>query len=157
MSQLVPEPCPHCKGKRRYGAGRAPCICTLGTGEVRGAVVIRPPKLTDNRRTKRSPLRPVTRADCANVPRPCPFVGCRWNTYLEGHGKDLKITAPHRYPWDVPPGESCVLDIAEGGPVTLERISEVLNCTRERIRQVEVMAMEHCQESRDRMKGPCDE
>lgn len=27
--------------------------------------------------------RPVTRADCANVPRPCPFVGCRANLLVD--------------------------------------------------------------------------
>lgn len=141
MSQLVPEPCPFCGGKRRYGAGRAPCLCTLGTGEERGAVVMRIPKPGLGWRKHPTHWRPKTREDCAKVPRPCPYVGCVFNLYLQGHGPDIKVTCPHRNPWDVPPEESCELDIADRGGMTLEGVAHVLNCTRERIRQVEFAAL----------------
>lgn len=142
MSALIPEPCPFCHGKRRFGAGRAPCICTLGTGEPRGAVVVRIAALGFDRRGRAKHWRPASRADCARVPRPCPYVGCVWNTYLQEHGRDVKVTAPHLNPWDVPPELSCVLDMADRGGMTLEQVAEVLNCTRERIRQVEFAALE---------------
>jgi Sigma-70, region 4 len=92
-------------------------------------------------------LRPMTRADCANLPRPCPFVGCRHNLYLQPHGHDMKITAPHRYPWNVPPGQSCALDCADSGGMTLEQIGSVLNCTRERVRQILASAVRRYQKA----------
>jgi hypothetical protein len=43
--------------------------------------------------------RPKTRADCADVPRPCPFVSCRWNLYLDVDNRGV-VTIPRP---DVPP------------------------------------------------------
>ncbi len=80
--------------------------------------------------------RPRTRGDCANVPRPCPFVGCRQNLYLDVQSNgNLKLNRP-----DIEPGEmrfSCCLDLAELGGMTLEQLGVVMNMTRERARQVE--------------------
>lgn len=143
MSQMVAEPCPFCHGKRRYGAARAPCLCTIGTGEPRAGVTVRiPSRDVGWPRRLASHERPRCRGDCSNVPRPCPFVGCVYNTYLQikAHG-DVKITRPHLYPWDVPPGESCILDLADQGGMTLEQIAQVYNWTRERVRQIEVSAI----------------
>jgi hypothetical protein len=141
MSKPEPVPCPFCGGKRRFGVGRAPCLCTLGTGEPRGAVVIRIPQQKIGRGRAAKHWRPTCRADCANVPRPCPFAGCLWNTYLQVRDDgSIKVTAPHRNLWDVPPDESCVLDLADRGGMTLEQVAIVLNCTRERVRQVEFAA-----------------
>lgn len=52
------------------------------------------------------------------------------------------MTAPHLNPWDAPPETSCVLDMADRGGMTLAQVAAVLNCTRERIRQVEFVALE---------------
>lgn len=83
--------------------------------------------------------RPKTRADCAEVERPCLFVACKYNLFfevVEGTGS-VKITYPDRDPDDVPPHDSCALDIADRGGETLERVGELLNVTRERVRQIE--------------------
>jgi len=85
--------------------------------------------------------RPQTRADCKNVPRPCPFAGCRYNLYLDVQGTSggIKMNFP-----DIEPDEmehSCVLDIADAGGATLERTGALLNITRERVRQLEVKAV----------------
>ncbi len=89
--------------------------------------------------------RPQTRADCEARDRsePCPFVGCRWNLYLDVTAKTgaIKLNFPDLEPWEVPPTRSCVLDIAEGGGLTLEMTGELANLTRERVRQVEVRAL----------------
>jgi hypothetical protein len=83
------------------------------------------------------PPRPRTRADCEDGPRPCPYVGCKWNLYLDVNPKtgSIKLNFPDREPWEMPPDASCVLDVAEQRE-TLEAVGEMLNLTRERIRQI---------------------
>lgn len=86
--------------------------------------------------------RPKTRADCESVPRPCPFVGCRFSLYLDVQESTggIKVNFP-----DIEPDEmrhSCVLDIADAGGVTLERTGALLNITRERVRQLETKAID---------------
>lgn len=89
------------------------------------------------------PMRPKTRGECADVPRPCPFVGCRHNAFLEVNRKtgSLTFNFPGVEPEDMAPERSCTLDIADGGEVTLDAVGEVLNLTRERSRQIEAQAM----------------
>ena len=38
--------------------------------------------------------------------------------------------------------ETCALDVADRGGITLEEVGEILNLTRERIRQVEVKGLQ---------------
>lgn len=88
-----------------------------------------------------TPWRPATRADCAGVPRPCPYVGCKYNLYLDVTSSgSLKYGFP-----DLQVDEmtaSCVLDVVEQeGAVTLERAGELMNVTRERMRQIEARAL----------------
>lgn len=80
--------------------------------------------------------RPVTRADCADVPRPCPWVSCRHHLYLDDKGH------PHRPDIEIDDMTcSCALDFVEENPdgATLERVGEFLGVTRERVRQLETM------------------
>lgn len=82
--------------------------------------------------------RPKTRADCAMVPRPCPFVGCKYNLYLDVNPEtgSIKMNFPDVEPWEM--AESCALDIVEeAGELILEEVGDAMNVTRERIRQVE--------------------
>jgi hypothetical protein len=77
---------------------------------------------------------PKVRADClsggSNAQRPCQWFTCRHHLavdvgrYGEGEGT-----------------ESCVLDLAEKGGLTLEEVGDIMDLTRERIRQIEQMAM----------------
>jgi hypothetical protein len=82
-------------------------------------------------------LRPRTRAECRSGPRPCLFVSCRFHLYLDVNEEtgSLKLNFPHLEPHELP--ESCALDLAERGGVTLEEIGGLLNVTRERARQLE--------------------
>ena len=87
--------------------------------------------------------RPRFRADCKSVPRPCPWVSCRYNLYLDVSTDTgaLSITWKGKEPWEVPADSSCALDVAERGPMLLEEIGDVLNRTRERVRQNEKRAL----------------
>lgn len=94
--------------------------------------------------------RPKTRADCADVPRPCPFVSCKYHLYLDvnpatGH---IKYNHPNISPDMM--HESCALDVAERGSTlkldhgkcdtSFEDIGKHIGVVRERVRQIEKKA-----------------
>lgn len=86
--------------------------------------------------------RPKTRGECEGGPRPCPFVSCRYNLYLEVHASGALRTAhPAREPWQVPAGESCALDLADQGPQRRDTIARLLGLVPERVRQVQNAAI----------------
>ena len=93
-------------------------------------------------------LRPKLRNECAEGPRPCPFVGCKYHLYLDINPRtgSIKLNFPDVEPWDMV--DSCVLDIADRGPVTLEDVGRIMNLTRERIRQLEAAASEKIRTTR---------
>jgi hypothetical protein len=84
--------------------------------------------------------RPVTRADCVDGVRPCPFVGCHWNLYLDVNPKtgSIQLNFPHLEPDEMT--ASCVLDLASRGGMTMDEVGACTNITRERVRQIEVKA-----------------
>jgi hypothetical protein len=86
--------------------------------------------------------RPKTRAECKDGPRPCPFVACKHHLYLDVNPEtgSIKINFPHLELSEMK--ETCALDIADRGPITLEEIGEIMNLTRERIRQLEQSALD---------------
>ena len=85
--------------------------------------------------------RPRTRADCINGPRPCMFVSCKHNLYLDVNPEtgSIKLNFPDKEIWELP--YTCALDVAEKGGITLEEVGEIMNLTRERIRQVETRGL----------------
>lgn len=86
--------------------------------------------------------RPRARGGCEDVPRPCPFVSCRYHLFLDVLDTgSLKLNFPDLEPWDLPPRQSCALDVAEDSKVTLEELGRLLNLTRERARQIELIAV----------------
>lgn len=85
--------------------------------------------------------RPRTRAECEVEIRPCPWVACKHHLYLDVNPEtgSIKINFPDLEPWELP--HTCALDVAERGGITLEEVGEIMNLTRERIRQVEVRGL----------------
>jgi Sigma-70, region 4 len=97
----------------------------------------------------RGNARPLTRGDCSpsdeggHHARPCPYVSCKYHLALDvAKNGSLKIN------WPAPDldgfvanigrmKETCALDVADRGELTLEEIGGLLNVTRERIRQLE--------------------
>ena len=84
--------------------------------------------------------RPSCRAECRTLPRPCPFVSCRYHLGVDVTDTgSLKINFPDRSTSDLP--STCALDVAERGGQSLEEVGSLLNITRERARQIEVAAL----------------
>ena len=85
--------------------------------------------------------RPASRGECKDMPRPCPFVSCKHHLYLDVNPEtgSIKLNFPDLEPWEMK--ETCALDVADRGGITLEEVGEILNLTRERIRQVEVRGL----------------
>ncbi len=86
--------------------------------------------------------RPKSRSDCISSPRPCVFVSCKFNLYLDVNPEtgSIKLNFPDKEIWELE--YTCALDVAEKGGITLEEVGEIMNLTRERIRQVETRGLE---------------
>lgn len=95
--------------------------------------------------------RPRTRAECADAPRPCPFVSCQHHLYLDVSARTgaIKLNFPDLEVWEM--SETCALDVADRGGTTLEEVGAIMNLTRERIRQVEVKGLAKLAALRDMM------
>lgn len=104
--------------------------------------------VTEEELVAASERRPLRRSDCVNGPRPCPHVWCTKHLGVEAtSGGGIRFSYPN-HPLGIRPvdeetpyeGESCAQDVADRGGSTLEEIGYYMNLTRERVRQIEVMA-----------------
>ena len=86
-------------------------------------------------------LRPRNRVDCATGARPCLFVSCKHHLYLDVNPEtgSVKLNFPDKEIWEL--AETCALDVADRGGITLEEVGTIMNLTRERIRQVETRGL----------------
>jgi Sigma-70, region 4 len=93
--------------------------------------------------------RPQTRGECAEMERPCPFVSCKYHLYIDVHPVrgSIKVNFPDVEVWDMT--DSCALDIADRGGITLEEVGEIMNLTRERVRQLETQGLARLQNLSD--------
>ena len=92
---------------------------------------------------ERSFWRPRTRADCANIPRPCPFVGCRYHLYLDVMKRGLVFNFPDREVWELE--HSCALDLADatkGKGNTTTRIGEIMGWSKQNASQTVLRAVQ---------------
>jgi DNA-binding CsgD family transcriptional regulator len=96
--------------------------------------------------------RPRTRGDCASMSRPCPFVSCAHHLYLDVNRETgtVKLNFPNLEVWEL--RETCSLDVADRGGVTLEEVGSIMNLTRERIRQIEVFGMARMKKHEDKLE-----
>ena len=85
--------------------------------------------------------RPETRGDCAEMERPCPFVACKYHLYIDVHPVrgSIKVNFPDVEVWEMT--DTCALDIADRGGITLEEVGQIMNLTRERVRQLETQGL----------------
>ena len=86
--------------------------------------------------------RPVARTECKDGERPCPYVACKHHLYLDVNPRtgSIKFNFPDVELGDMK--ETCALDIADRGAITLEEIGDIMNLTRERVRQLEQSALQ---------------
>ena len=93
--------------------------------------------------------RPESRGDCAEMDRPCPFVGCKYHLYIDVHPVrgSIKVNFPDVEVWEMT--ETCALDIADRGGITLEDVGQIMNLTRERVRQLETAGLARLQGTED--------
>lgn len=83
-------------------------------------------------------MRPVTRGDCADRPRPCPWASCSWHVVtLRRDVDDVETLA-----------ESCVLDVADREGAALHEVGDVLGVSWQRVRQIEEKAIAQLQQRR---------
>ena len=85
--------------------------------------------------------RPVMRGDCHEMERPCPFVACKYHLYIDVHPVrgSIKVNFPDVEVWEMT--DTCALDIADRGGITLEEVGQIMNLTRERVRQLETQGL----------------
>ena len=93
--------------------------------------------------------KPKTRAACSSFERPCPYVSCKYHLYLDVNPAtgSIKLNFPDLEVWEME--ETCALDVADRGGITLEEVGEIMNLTRERIRQVELRGLEKLREAQE--------
>jgi hypothetical protein len=85
--------------------------------------------------------KPKTREQCADMERPCPYVSCKYHLFIDVHPVRgaIKLNFPDLEVWEMT--ETCALDVADRGGITLEEVGEIMNLTRERVRQVETAGL----------------
>jgi hypothetical protein len=74
--------------------------------------------------------RPVTRADCVDGPRPCPWVSCRHHLWV-----DVSKTGKLTYRPGDEDTPSCALDVADRGGIDGGQTARMMGVTRARIEQ----------------------
>jgi hypothetical protein len=104
---------------------------------------------------------PSTRGECVNGPRPCPHVRCSQHLWLR-QSQDMpgRRSSNRRLPpeqlWAR--GESCVLDVAdrvEQDELSRDAIGDLLGVSRERVRQIEVQALDQLRPRLAHEAGRC--
>ncbi|MBK6461936.1 MAG: hypothetical protein IPF92_13105 [Myxococcales bacterium] len=84
--------------------------------------------------------RPRTRGECSTGPRPCPWVSCRHHLFAEVERGTIRANV-HVAPEDMAAGQSCALDVAERGELTLEEIGALFGVSGDRMREIERAAL----------------
>jgi len=85
--------------------------------------------------------RPRRRSECAEGPRPCPWITCRHHLAFDIDPKSgaLKLNHPGLEPWEIP--ETCSLDVADRGETGVLELATLLNVSRTRIDQILILGM----------------
>jgi len=129
------QPKPHRSRRKRAVRARSISVKRMTRKELELGEILYP------RDEHADVVRPQTRGDCADAPRPCPYVSCKHHLYLDVSPRTgaIKLNYPDLEPWELE--DTCALDVADAGSQRLERVGELTNLTRERVRQIEVKAL----------------
>lgn len=93
-------------------------------------------------------LRPKVRADCEDIKGPCPFVSCRYNLFLDvASNGSLTYNFGDKELEELE--ETCALNVAERGGVTLDEVGQFFQLSRERIRQIEAKTLFQLRRNKD--------
>lgn len=81
--------------------------------------------------------KPIKRSQCKNGIRPCPYISCKYNLYIDVmYNGSIKYNFPNIEPWEME--DSCVLDLVDEEIIlNLQRIGDLLNISKEDVRQIE--------------------
>jgi hypothetical protein len=96
--------------------------------------------------------RPMTRGDClsggCNGERPCPFVSCKYHLYVDVNPDNgtIKLNFPGLELDQIP--ETCALDVADRGGITLQEIGRLMLLTRACIQIIEIRARDKLVQNR---------
>jgi hypothetical protein len=137
MTAPTAESRPQARGRRRHGARKITVSATRGAiKRSLAAGAVEYPEAVEGR--------PRTRGECAGGERPCPYAGCQYNLYLDvAANGSIILNFPDLEPVDMEEAgrRSCALDVADRGGARLETIADLMNLTRERVRQLEARAL----------------
>lgn len=113
--------------RERFDIGKPYVVSRRKLGDRRSAKVSL--QVVTGGQVDRHPDKPITRGDCIDAPRPCPWVSCRHHLYLDVNAQGgIQLNFPGVEPWQLV--HSCSLDLAELGGIDLPTIGEMLNVTK---------------------------
>lgn len=99
--------------------------------------------------------RPKIRAECPDY-RPCPYVGCRYNNYLEiMENGGIRFNFNGIEPFERNTG--CTLDLAEKRSYNSGEIADAVGMTRTTVNQEVRIALEKIKELEQNLTELCDE
>ncbi len=89
--------------------------------------------------------RPETREGCADMPRPCPFLTCKWHLGHEAIGPDVDDdTLAEAIASET--GDTCALDVADRGPQTERWVAQLMGLSHQRVHQLSRDAKSHARD-----------
>jgi hypothetical protein len=90
--------------------------------------------------------RPRTRGECPKENGPCPFVSCSHHLYLDVNPETgaIKLNFPHLEAWEM--AETCSLDVADRGGLSVEDMAAAMNLSEASIRNTESDALRSMKE-----------
>lgn len=84
-------------------------------------------------------LRPRTRGDCAEGPRPCPWVSCKFHLLWDRASREERQDDERLLATLATIPETCALDVADRGGLSMDEAGAAIGLVRQRVQQIESM------------------
>ena len=105
------------------------------------------------------PVRPLTRGDCLDGPRPCPWVSCRYHLGWE-HREIKRLMREGSLEEAVEAiaclPATCALDCAESGALSSEQVGPLVGVTRQAVDQILLRVVKKHRSTFQRILGDFD-